>query len=240
VQTGCFAGDTAGFPVTIDGTAGKSYQLTSDLVVPDENTNGIDVRARDVSIDLNGFQIARTGCELGTFPCGLQPGTGTGIRAAFSPSQDFPGTAVTNGTVVGMGLDGIRLSRNARVSRLQCQLNAGYGIRTFSEAIVSENIVHENGDDGIFVTSYSDVSGNVVHSNGGSGIDAGTGSSVARNTVSRNGFGTGGGFGLDLDATATYRENTIADNTTGGVAGGGVNLGGNYCTGTNVTLPTCP
>jgi hypothetical protein len=26
VQMGCFVGDTAGFPVTIDGSAGKSYR----------------------------------------------------------------------------------------------------------------------------------------------------------------------------------------------------------------------
>jgi hypothetical protein len=31
VNTGCFSGDGPGFPVTIDGTAGKSYRLTGDL-----------------------------------------------------------------------------------------------------------------------------------------------------------------------------------------------------------------
>ena len=31
VETGCFSGDGPGFPVTIDGTAGKSYRLTGDL-----------------------------------------------------------------------------------------------------------------------------------------------------------------------------------------------------------------
>jgi hypothetical protein len=35
VQTGCFAGDSPGFPVTIDGSAGGSYRLTSDLSVAD-------------------------------------------------------------------------------------------------------------------------------------------------------------------------------------------------------------
>jgi len=32
---GCFSGGPAGFPVVIDGTAGRSYRLTSDPVVPD-------------------------------------------------------------------------------------------------------------------------------------------------------------------------------------------------------------
>src|SRR5690606_10202060 len=49
-QTGCFDNDTANFPVTIDGKAGKSYRLTSDLVVPDENTTAIRISADDVSI----------------------------------------------------------------------------------------------------------------------------------------------------------------------------------------------
>ena len=39
VQTGCFPGDTAGFPVKI--TASGSYRLTGNLVVPDAFTSGI-------------------------------------------------------------------------------------------------------------------------------------------------------------------------------------------------------
>ena len=49
-QTGCFAGDAAGFPVTI--SASGSYRLTSNLTVPNENTEGIVVSANDVGIDL--------------------------------------------------------------------------------------------------------------------------------------------------------------------------------------------
>ena len=55
VSTGCFSGDAAGLPVTI--TAAGSYRLTSNLTVPDENTDGIVVSANDISIDLNGFGI---------------------------------------------------------------------------------------------------------------------------------------------------------------------------------------
>jgi hypothetical protein len=51
VQTGCFPGDSAGYPITIDGQAGRSYLLTSDLIVPNENTHGIDVAAPNISID---------------------------------------------------------------------------------------------------------------------------------------------------------------------------------------------
>jgi hypothetical protein len=57
---GCFAGDTAGYPVTIASLG--SYRLTSNLVVPDVDTHGIRVQADDVAIDLAGFAIVRADC----------------------------------------------------------------------------------------------------------------------------------------------------------------------------------
>src|SRR5215472_16787685 len=52
---GCFPGDSAGLPVTI--TTAGSYRLTSNLTVPNATTDGIDVNADNVTIDLNGFII---------------------------------------------------------------------------------------------------------------------------------------------------------------------------------------
>jgi len=62
VNTGCFSGDTAGFPVTIDGSAGRSYRLTGDLVLPNGNTHGVRITTQDVGIDLNAFAIIGTAC----------------------------------------------------------------------------------------------------------------------------------------------------------------------------------
>ena len=58
VQTGCFAGDTAGFPVTI--TQPGSYALTGNLDLSAEgvNVSGVAVSTPAVTIDLRGFQIA--------------------------------------------------------------------------------------------------------------------------------------------------------------------------------------
>lgn len=56
VNTGCFAGDTAGFPVTI--AVSGSYRLTTDLVNTNANVHGIRVAADYVTIDLNGFRVA--------------------------------------------------------------------------------------------------------------------------------------------------------------------------------------
>src|SRR6188472_3738099 len=51
---GITPGDDPGFPATIS-RRGK-YKLTGDLAVP-AGANGIEVRARDVTLDLNGFAI---------------------------------------------------------------------------------------------------------------------------------------------------------------------------------------
>ena len=45
-NTGCFSGDTAGFPVTIDASAGRSYRLTSDLILLSASTSGIQSGVR--------------------------------------------------------------------------------------------------------------------------------------------------------------------------------------------------
>ena len=66
-NTGCFTGDATGLPVKITGAG--SYRLTSNLIVPDENTTGIEVSTSDVSIDMNGFAIIRSGCEGATTNC---------------------------------------------------------------------------------------------------------------------------------------------------------------------------
>lgn len=242
VQIGCFTGDTPGYPVTIDGSAGKSYRLTSSLILPDENTNGIDVRAPWVSIDLNGFEIVRSGCEGETRPCLPVSGIGYGVQSAFSPSQDFPGASVTNGSIRGMGADGVRLSRQASVTNLRTASNRGNGIRTSGSSLISSNIVKWNGEDGIVVGQGSVVSGNVVAFSGSSGIDnsSGSGTAVSGNTLLGNGdSGTGWGIDFGFGSSSAYRDNVITGPVTatrGTVNGSGVNAGGNVCNGSL----TCP
>src|SRR3954468_7937478 len=60
-------GDAPGFPVSI--TQPGSYRLTTNLIVADPNTNGIEISANHVTIDLNGFAIiGPADCSSG-FPC---------------------------------------------------------------------------------------------------------------------------------------------------------------------------
>ncbi len=93
---GVSPGDAAGFPVTISQAG--SYRLTGNLTVPDANTTAISVTADNVTVDLNGFSI------LG--PTGA--GTGRGVSGV-----GFSHTTVRNGTVQGVGEDGIRLGNDA-------------------------------------------------------------------------------------------------------------------------------
>ena len=93
VNTGCFPGDTGGFPVTIDGSAGRSYRLTSDLTVPSADTSGIVVTISDVGIDLNNFAI------LGPCPkraC-TPPGFDSFSTAPRKDLREFAGLAGTRG-----------------------------------------------------------------------------------------------------------------------------------------------
>lgn len=117
VQTGCFPGDAAGFPVTPNTAAGRSYRLTGDLVVPDSNTNAIHVTspyAGSLSIDLGGFEITGPN-ECSEVPplfdlvC-TQPGIGSAIRAENLEAPLLSSVSIKNGTARGMGLFGISIS----------------------------------------------------------------------------------------------------------------------------------
>ena len=248
VQTGCFAGDSAGYPITIDGTAGGSYRLTSNLIVPDEFTSGIVVSTSDIGIDLNNFTIIRSGCEGATTDCTPTSGSGTGIDRTSSSNR---GISVKNGSITGMGAYGVLLGDQAGVTGLRVRWSRVDGILVNAGSIVSGNIAYQNGSDGIVATGGSAVSGNTVYQNGALGISASFGSTVSGNTVYRNdgdGISTSsgtivqrnvvrlnGGYGLNLGSQSAYLENVITGNTTGTV-NGGVNMSSNSCNGTT----TCP
>src|SRR4030095_1639101 len=87
-------GDTPGFPITIDQPG--SYRLTGNLIVPNENTNAVQITAEGATLDLNGFAITGPSVEAGP------TGTGIGVQGPSS-------TVVTNGTVRGMGSYGVLL-----------------------------------------------------------------------------------------------------------------------------------
>jgi len=212
--SGCFAGDSAGLPVEIGGAAGRSYRLTSDVVVPDHSTHGISITTHDVRIDLNGFSIIGTACVGATSSAcrPVTPGSGKGI-IVLDP-LNTPGTWVSNGSVVGMGSEGVDVGVSSRVTDIGARWNGANGIETSGDSTASRCKATENGNMG-----FSVQDGGLVED------------STAFGNV---------GFGLSLFSGAGYRGNVISGNTAGtvgnGGGGGGVNAGGNVCNGST----TCP
>ncbi len=252
VQTGCFGGDSAGFPVTIS-TPG-SYRLTSNLTLFNPNTDGITFATSsvaNVSIDLGGFAISGpvvcTGVPLACLPAS---GTGHGI-VRLGPGNS--GISVENGSITRMGQSGILLGDRAQVRDLRVHSNRSSGIVTGSGSTLSNNSAVGNAAEGMSAGSGSTVSGNVASGNNGDGISLLTGSTISGNSsLSNNGAGiaagagstiqgnavrSSGGFGLDLGGQSAYMNNTMSSNDDGSVNGAvGVNAGGNVCDGSL----TCP
>jgi hypothetical protein len=265
LNTGCFAGDAAGYPVTI--TTAGSYRLTGNLTFTDADTDGIVVTGDDVDIDLNGFAI--TGITVCSGSC-TNTGTGRGIATETLLVRN---TSVHDGTVSQMGETGVSLGRQGRVADVRVISNGGWGIIVSFGGQILRNVVSRNGtggtvggaliaDNTVSFTYGTEpgisagpgvIRGNTVESGGGIGIAAGNGSLVSGNTVSSN-AGDGivinegrvigntlylnNGFGLLFGGPTGYSDNTITENVAGvkTVSGPGVNLGGNQCNGVAV----CP
>jgi len=107
----CFAGDAAGYPVTI--TAPGSYVLTSDLALP-AATSGVVIQTDDVHVDLNGFSIRG--------PASCAPGACSTAGALVGVGRVGAGGAarcsVRGGSIVGIDGTGIRLSSASRVENV--------------------------------------------------------------------------------------------------------------------------
>lgn len=241
VNSGCFAGDAAGYPVTIDSTAGShGFRLTSDLVISSSNTTAIQVLENDVSIDLSGFGILGAACVGSTTDCTPpsigSPG-GRGIDAV-----GVRGLSVQNGTISGMGREGIVGSSQARISGVTVRWNRLTGINTFDGSLIMDSIAYQNRSNGfspgfgstiirctateniatgIFVLAEGLVADCTVRLNNGDGIRAGARSTVRNNTVTQTGDGSLFDDGIDAADGAT-----IIGNTVEGSSGVGIRVGG--------------
>jgi hypothetical protein len=167
VETGCFAGDTPDFPVTI--SASGSYRLTSDLALPNNSVIGIDLAgfAKAVTIDLNGFEI-RLCNDPGNLFC-VPGGSGVGIRATDPPGAAVNVVTVINGTVRNLGA-GIALAKDSYVDRVRTYGNRGDGIVVGERSIVTNSQSVLNLGDGIVANGDSRITGNIASNNSGSGI----------------------------------------------------------------------
>lgn len=246
IATGCFPGDGPGFPVEVAESG--SYLLTSDLVVPDENTTAIRVTGARVSIDLGGFSISGptfcTGIPTTCFP----GGSGVGI--------DFePGTfgSAANGKIQGMGGTGIE-DGNGNFENLLLHSNGGDGISASgtihgcrvtrngdagiacNSALVLDNLVTFNGRAGISCTGHPVIRGNRVTDNGNAGTSPGI--DGANGLVTGNLIVLNRAAGLTGTSDLAYGDNVLRDNnsasgssTPANQVTQGVQIGPNLCQG---------
>jgi hypothetical protein len=241
VQTGCFSGDTAGYPVTIDGTAGSSYRLTSNLTVPSENTTAVQINSNDVTLDLNGFAIR-----------GITTCSGTGLTLNCSPTGTGSGVSsssnrliVQNGTISAMGSRGITLGGvDHLVKGVVVSGNGGVGIRVGIRATVTNVVSTLNGSQGILTSGTSRVTDSIAQDNGSNGIDCGGvnapfvahGNTSRRNRfagISCSGGGTtaignsvfnNGGDGIRVGVGGTIVNNSAFANDGDGIEAGAGSL----------------
>lgn len=215
-------GDTAGFPVTLSKAG--SYQLASNLIVSDENTDAVRVTADNVTFNLNGFAI------LGPNSCSIpnefvectRSGSGTGVRGVA-----VKGITIINGTIRGQGGRGIIGGDSLHVENLTINSNGSDGILHLSSnvggAIITKNNISLNGGEGIFTSLGSLITNNTVSFNALNGIRT---SSFAH-TVIGNTINGNTGFGLNAeDATTGYSNNVFfGNNGTGEQVRNGTKLG---------------
>jgi parallel beta-helix repeat protein len=222
------------FPYVISSPG--SYRLTGNLTVP-ANTNGINVTASKVTIDLNGFSISGPGNSGGT-PIGIN---------ASPPSQ----ITVENGTVTGFGI-GVEVGAFSILRKVHADANGndiiavkaliegctannssdttanfGAGIGCFGACIITGNTAGGNANYGIVCNGDGCVvSGNTMASNttGTGVIVSGSGGLVTGNTI----VGNAGGLFAN-DTTTLYGGNVFKNSSN---VSGGTSLRTNLCNGT--------
>jgi hypothetical protein len=220
------------FPFMI--TQPGSYRLTSNLDVTEtaarmtgvaaENTTAIQVTADNVTIDLNGFMIiGPTVCTgFGSSISCTPTGSGIGIDAHGFLSN----AAVMNGTVRGMGSDGVVLSfKDSQAEKIRALSNGGNGI--LGASVATGCTADQNGGGGIGAAAGV-VANCTADNNGGIGIGAGNGT-VANCTALGNG-------GVGISSTVATGCAAIG-NAAPQISATGI-VGHNICVG--VATVACP
>lgn len=155
------------------------------------------VTAENVTVDLGGFSI------IGPTACNWDGCAPTGSGVGISGDADV---TVLNGTVRGMGHDGIRLGRDARVERVKVIENGGGGVSVGAGRVVANVIADRNGGSGL-ASEYCTVRDSVAHANKGAGIQAGCVATVIGNSSTSN-----GGVGIGTGGTSGCASNLACEN----------------------------
>ncbi|MCL6583131.1 MAG: right-handed parallel beta-helix repeat-containing protein [bacterium] len=217
------------FPIVIDQPG--HYILTDNINLnADAGTssyllkaNAIEIRASDVTLDLNGHTIS-----------GPQS-AGSGIGILVSQGENVE---IINGTVRGF-FSGIKLSgRNHQIKNVRVCSNSSYGLEAESSLIINCQ-AEFNGSDGFLATS-STIINSKARSNGSSGlrVSSSTVSGCIAESNSAHGIWTidkcriegnrmrnNGGYGLYLNPDYSY---AIRNRAGSNAAGNFYQAGNNY------------
>ncbi|MFI5182254.1 MAG: right-handed parallel beta-helix repeat-containing protein [Thermoanaerobaculia bacterium] len=248
-----------GFPYVISKAG--SYRLTSNLDITaqptPQNLTVVKIIVGDVTLDLSGFAIiganvctasGNPGLGTPTSVSCTKNGTGVGVSDPADGTTYISNVTVKNGTVRGMGAEGIRLTQvsGVEISDVHASSNGGMGFY-LDLGIVARCTIEKNLNAGISVTTGSVLSSSTTF-NGKEGIGLGAGV-AADNEVYSNGTDgismSGGvarnnsvqfnGNGMRFNGTAGYVGNVLYGNVSGTVTSG-IQIGQNLCNGST----TCP
>ena len=174
-NTGCFSGDSAGFPVVI--TNAGSYRLTTNLDVPGDR-NGIQINADDVTLDLNGFNLVSAG-GVGSED-GIRWFTQENIEIRNGTVRGFPEHGITSGNstslsarvigvrAIGNGARGLDLQGVGHLADGCTALNNGTGIFTSGGgALVINSVASGNTNFGLHADVFTGYRSNVLTDNNG-------------------------------------------------------------------------
>ena len=197
-----------------------SYYLTGNLNVTKDR--GIRVAQPGVTIDLNGFEIRRTGGSGGVGidvaaaanTCKVRNGSvvgfNTGIESDAAEACSFEQLRVSFCSFIGL-----RGGPASTIHQVEAVRNTVFGIIGGSGARITDCTAHLNGGTGIVASGLAVVVDRCVSTeNGGDGIFAGEGSSVTRCTARSNGGSSGSGSGI-VGGVRTKIEDCTANNNRG-------------------------
>ena len=219
VQTGCFAGDTAVFPVTI--SAGGSYRLTGSVTVPNPTTTAIVINSSFVTLDLGGFEIR------GPVQCFGEPASCPSAQSGVGVNASNVGqVTVRNGIVRGLGGAGLLLGDVSRVEGVTSLWNGDVGSGVGRLSQVRNSTAQSNAGDGIGGNGANNtiVDSCTSFGNVGSGIRLDDGSSVLDSTVFANGL-----QGIQFPLQQGFIRGNMIRVNQGVSVSGARSLGGNFC-----------
>lgn len=178
--SGCFPGDSAGFPVTITGPG--SYLLTTDLVAGTDQ-DGVQVSADGVSLDLNGFRIVSSS-STSTAANGIEGADRQNVEIRNGTVEGFAGRGILlSGTsrgarlvdvrTLGNGFQGVDLDGGGHlVSRCTSVSNGLWGFSLDGDSMVVDSVAENNEAFGLVLDPEVGYRGNLVSNNNGGNANA--------------------------------------------------------------------